>query len=452
MQLNDAPCPAGTLCMALAAATAALLSASPALAQYTAPASAATSATPPTTPAAPARVPWQVDSALLVYAEGGGRVKAIEPVVSLLRTDGNERSFGLKFTVDPLTGASPNGAAPQPGPQTFTSPSGAGRYTTAAGELPLDPSFKDTRLALGAQVTRPFGARDRITFGGNFSREYDFTSLGASTAWAHDLPGKNTTLSLGLAFEHNQLRPVGGTPVGLVPVSDTAAGRGGNAQRQGTELLLGVTQVVNRRWLTQLNLGLGRSSGEHSDPYKLLSVVDGTSGLVTGSRYVHEKRPDSRSRFSLFWQNKVHFERDVLDVSYRYYQDDWGVRAHTVDLRWRWMLGGGRWLEPQWRHHRQGAADFWRGWLVEGSDWASATQSSPLAAASADPRLAGFSANTLGLAFGMPMGQGQTLTLRLGQYQQRYDRPAGAPGALQTLELAPALKATMLNAAWSFSW
>ena len=445
---------AGTLCRALAAATAALLA--PGLA----PAQPGAATTPDTTgtntsantSTTPARVPWQVDSALLVYAEGDGRVKAIEPVVSLLRTDGNDRSFGLKITVDTLTGASPNGAAPQPGPQTFTSPSGLGRYTTAAGQQPLDPSFKDTRLALGAQHTRPLGANDRITLGGNFSREYDFTSMGASAAWAHDLAGKNTTLSLGLALELNQLRPVGGTPVGLTPVSETAAGRGGDEQRRGAELLLGVTQVINRHWLTQVNLGLGRSTGEHSDPYKLLSVVDGTSGLLTGDRYVHEKRPDSRSRFSLYWQNKVHFERDVLDAAYRYYQDDWGVRAHTFDLRWRWMLGGGRWLEPQWRYHRQGAADFSRGWLVEGRDWSSTTQTSTLAAASADPRLAGFAANTLGLAFGLPLGQGQTLTLRLSQYQQRYDRPEGAPGALQTLELAPALKATMVNAAWSFNW
>ncbi len=442
MQLST-PTPAPTdttrLRATLAAATAALLS----------PALATAQAAAPTPPAA--RVPWQVDSAVLVYVEGGGRVKALEPVLSLRRTDGNDRTLGLKLTVDTLTGASPNGAVPQPGPQTFTSPSGESRYTVPAGATPLDPSFKDTRGALALSWEAPFGAGQRLALGANVSQEYDFTSLGASAALARDFNDKNTTLSLGLALEQDQLRPVGGAPVGLGAATGTSA-RGGKGSRSVVDLLFGVTQVMNRRWLTQLNLGLGHGSGDHNDPYKLLSVVDGSTGLLSGDRYVYEQRPDSRSRLSLYWQNKLHLERDIVDLSYRWTRDDWGVRTHTLDLRYRWDLGGGRWLEPRWRHYRQGAADFWRGWLVEGRDWNSSTQRSPLAAASADPRLAELRANTLGLAFGMPLGAGSEVTLRLESYRQQQTAAAAAPGVLQTLDLTPALKATMVTAGWSFSW
>ncbi len=424
MQLTSG---SGSIRAALAAASAALLA--PAVhAQTPAPAPASANT-------------WKGESALLLYKEGGGRVTAVEPVVSARRTDGNDRTLGLKLTFDALTGASPNGAVAQPTAQTFTSPSGESTYTTEGGQQPLDPSFRDQRVALAFSLEQPFGAGRRLALGANVSSEYDFQSLGASASLAFDLNDKNTTLSFGAAFEADRIKAVGGAPQGLQPAFGAGTARAGSGTRNVADLLVGVTQVMSRSWLMQLNLGLGRGSGEHNDPYKILSVVDGTSGLVTGDRYVSEQRPDSRTRTSLYWQNKVHLREDVVDVGYRFYRDDWGIRAHTLDLRYRWELGGGLHLEPQWRWYRQSAADFWRGWLVEGREWSSTTQSASVAAASADPRLAAFSAHTLGLKFGMPLSPASELSLRLQAYRQTQKQPAAAPGVLATLDTAPALNA-----------
>jgi len=396
--------------------------------------------------------PWLVDSAVLVYNEGGGRVRAVEPVLGLKRSNAADVSTGLKLTLDSLTGASPNGAVAQPGVQTFTSPSGKSSYEAPAGRVPLDPSFKDTRVALAANQERPWGADQRLSYGLNVSNEYDFTSLGANVSLARDFDRRNTTLSLGLAVEANQMRPVGGQPLPLKPMFGTGSGKAGNGSRNVADLLLGWTQVVNRQWLMQLNLGLGSGSGEHTDPYKLLSVVDGGTGLLAGSRYVAESRPDSRTRSSLFWAHKLSLGPGVLDASYRWYGDSWGVRSHTVDLRWRHPLPGGGFVQPRWRHHVQSAADFYRGWLVEGVDWNSATQTTPLAHASADARLGGFTADTVGVTLGWPLAREQLVTLRLESYRQRQDVLAGAPGVLATLPLTPELKATMLTVGWSFRW
>lgn len=420
MQLN-AP-GTGSVRAALAAASAALLApVTPAVAQSAAP-------------------EWKVDSALLLYQENGGRVRAIEPVVSARRTDGNDRSWGLKVTYDALTGASPNGAVAQPSAQTFTSPSGNSTYTVDAGKQPLDPSFHDSRVALNGSHERSFGAA-KLSTGLNVSNEYDFQSLGGNAALAWDLNDRNTTVSLGLAFEADRIKAVGGAPQPLTPAFTGAATRGGQS-RNVTDLLLGVTQLMSPTWLVQVNLGLGRSSGMHEDPYKILSVVDGNTGLVTGDRYVYESRPRSRTRTSLYAQSKTAFKDDVLDVSYRYYRDDWGVNAHTVDLRYRVALGGGWHLEPLVRLYRQTAADFWRGWLVEGTDWTSATNSAGVANASADPRLGAFSANTVGLKLGVPLNAASELSLRLASYKQTFKRPADAPGVLSTLNVAPGMTAT----------
>jgi hypothetical protein len=224
----------------------------------------------------------------------------------------------------------------------------------------------------------------------------------------------------------------------------SGAAHGGNESRNVTDLLLGVTQVLSRTWLVQGNLGFGRGSGMHTDPYKILSVIDGTSGLVTGDRYVYESRPRSRSRTSLYLQSKSAFGTDVLDVSYRFYRDDWGIRSHTAEVRYRFESARGWYIEPQLRAYRQTAADFWRGWLVEGGEWSSASHTALLANASADPRLAAFNAATLGLKFGVPLMRASELSLRVASYRQTQKQPSGAPGALATLDLAPGLTATMV--------
>ncbi|MBL8340358.1 MAG: DUF3570 domain-containing protein [Rubrivivax sp.] len=457
MQLTTVPAaPAATspLRAALAAATSALLAPAAALAQGTAAPAATAPASPTPTTAAPS-ADWKIDSAVLFYNEAGGRIRAIEPVISARRTDGNEVGMGLKVTIDSLTGASPNGAVPQPVPQTFTSPSGNSSYTIAAGAPPLDTSFHDRRVALAASMERPFGEAQRLSLVANVSSEYDFQSLGFSAALARDFNDKNTTLTFGLALEGNRSKPVGGTPVGLRPANGALPERKPDETRNVLDLLLGVTQVVNRQWLMQLNLGLGRGSGYHNDPYKVLSVIDGGTGLLAGDRYVSEQRPESRTRVSLYWQNKVHLTRDVLDVSYRYYQDNWGVRAHTLDTRYRFELpdvAKGLHVEPRWRVYRQGAADFWRGWLVEGGEWSSTTHRATLDAASADPRLAAFKAHTLGVKMGLATSAVSEWSLRLESYRQQPDRPGNAPGALQSLDLAPTVKATLVLLGYSTSF
>lgn len=398
------------------------------------------------------RVPWQVDSAVLLYSEADGRVRAVEPVVAARRTDARDRTLSLKLTLDSLTGASPSGAVPQPTAQTFTTPSGRATYQTPPGQIPLDPTFHDTRIALNAGWEQPWRQDSRLSVGGNFSGEHDFVSASVNAALAHDYNQKNTTASLGLALEYDTIKPEGGVPQGLQPMFGQLQ-KAASDKRTVVDVLAGVTQVMSRTWLMQVNYSLGRSSGYHTDPYKLLSVVDGSTGLITGDTYIAESRPDTRTRQSIFWQNKLHLERgDVVDLAYRYYRDDWGIKAHTLDARYRWQWTEQYHLEPHLRAYKQGAADFYRTFLVEGVDYDSTAGRSNLGFASADSRLAGFSAMTVGLKFGMALPGKREFSVRLESYRQKIDAPANAPGALQGLDLTPDLKAITLMAGYSFEF
>ena len=217
------------------------------------------------------------DSALAYYREDG-RIQAIEPVVNLSKTFAGGDIATLNVTFDSLSGASPNGALPSNVPQTFASPSGTslttGRhlYTVAPGRLPADPNYSDDRIAVAGEWELPLSRLTHLSLGGKLSGEDDFISATLSASIAQDFNDKNTTLLLGVNNEFDSLRPIGGAPV---PDSDYAAfDKDGKKSKDGVGVLFGLTQVMSRRWLSELNLSWDRFHGYLNDPYKITSVID----------------------------------------------------------------------------------------------------------------------------------------------------------------------------------
>lgn len=387
---------------------------------------------------------WQTDSALLYYKEADGRVQAVEPVVSLKRDFGDEHVLSLKLTYDSLSGGSPNGALPSSSPQTFTTPSGAtgggggggeegeggsSLYTVAPGALPLS-KFEDQRAAANLGWSQPLGRAWKYSVGADFSHERDFMSAGVNAAIARDFFQRNTTLSLGGAFESDSIRPVGGAPVAG---SDYALlQKGGDGSKTVASALLGVTQVLTRRWLVQLNLSADRSQGYQSDPYKITSVLD-TAGNTTA--YYFERRPDQRTRQAAYLENRIALGHDTLGLSLRYMKDDWGIRSSTADLHYRLQFGSGLYVEPHGRYYRQDAADFYHLYLPSGG--ATPTYFS------ADPRLAAFNAVTAGFKIGIPLRNDAELSLRFETYRQTGRNVAPGFGQIAGLDLYPGLNATI---------
>lgn len=403
---------------------------------------------------------WDIKTALLMYMESD-RVSAIEPVIEATRYFQNDRIFSTKLVLDALTGASANGAVPSNEFQTFTKPSGKGEFTTAPGDTPLDDTFRDTRVALSANWTQPLLKNLSGTFGLNASNEYDYLSLGASGLLNWDLNRKNTTLTFGLGVASDSISPEGGIPT---PRAEAAFARGASAEdsetayatlagsddaeRAGressdsklvTDLLLGVTQVIDRRTIAQFNYALSQSDGYQTDPFKFVSVV-GDDGLAL--RQLYENRPDSRAKHSLFARVKRAIgQDDVLDLSYRYLWDDWGLTSHTLDSRYRWDLGT-IFLQPHLRYYQQSATDFYTPYLH-------AADAVPNEL-SADYRLGDMSAITAGLELGYQTRQRGEWRVALEWYRQTPDEPSGKPGALQNLTVNPAVDAVMLRLNYDF--
>ena len=76
-----------------------------------------------------------------------------------------------------------------------------------------------------------------------------------------------------------------------------------------TDILLGFTQVINRRMLMQFNYSYSMVDGYLTDPFKIFSIVN-SSGITQDYRY--ESRPDSRIKQSVFAQSIYHLDSSVI--------------------------------------------------------------------------------------------------------------------------------------------
>lgn len=403
---------------------------------------------------------WDVDAAILFYSEDNGRVSAVEPAIYAGRELADDERIDLRLVVDALTGATPNGAHPSAVAQTFTTPSGKSSYTTRPGELPLDDTFRDTRVAVGVDWEIGIDRLSRITWGGNLSKEYDYLSLGGSATYARDFNNRNTTFTTAFAYNNDNIDPEGGIPAALEPmvtVGSSLNRQGADDDKTITDFMVGVTQVISRQTIMQLNLSFGQIDGYQNDPFKIVTVVDPATGLpattsffdtaITGNLpYVYESRPDTRDRTVLFVKTVHHFDEDVINFSYRYYDDDWDISSHTFDLRYRYELAGS-YLQPHLRYYTQEAANFYTHNLQLGSDVDPTTGAVSRDFASNDYRLAESETVTIGLKYGIPMENSSEFSVRGEMITQTVD-----DGSVPSGEETPDLDAFVLQLNYSLVW
>ena len=409
----------------------------------------------------------RIDSAVLFYQEAGGRVKATEPVVSVNLNSSSGDVLSLKFTSDTLTGATPNGATPWKQAQTFITPAQApGTTTTVTGAsggstivtipgtgtvarqyviaphaLPVDAGFRDQRYAGDIGYSTLWDPDTRLSVGGSFSSERDYSSFSINGGVSRDFNHHNTTASLGLNFEFDKSSPTFGTPQPLTVMS--ADPKGPDQSKTVSNLVLGVTLVMSRRWLAQLNYSVGLSDGYQTDPYRFISVVDPVTGAPV--EYLYESRPKSRVRQSVYFGNKVAIGPTVVDFSARAYHDSWGINSVTADLAYRVPIISWIYVEPEARYYHQSAASFFRDYLVSGQPLPSQ--------ASSDSRLDKFNAVTLGLKVGFKLFRTGELYVQGENYKQTgTNHPAGAIGDLANEKLFTGVNATSVMVGYSFAF
>jgi hypothetical protein len=206
--------------------------------------------------------------------------------------------------------------------------------------------------------------------------------------------------------------------------------------------LAGLTQAMSRHWLLQLTYSASYVKGYQTDPYRILSVVDPTTGAPQS--YVYEKRPRHRFRQSITLANKFAFGPTTTSLSGRYYHDSWGIDAYDGEIDERIDLTGSFYIKPGFRYYHQNAASFFTNYLLAGA--------SRPGYASSDSRLGRFNATTYDLMVGYKFTKDAEFYVEGDRYKQSGQHYyADAPGALATQDLFSGVSATSIFAGIRFT-
>jgi hypothetical protein len=265
------------------------------------------------------------------YSEDSGRIhiethgfyfdKTIKPWLSL---KGN-------YINDAISGATPTGAPPLPGRT---------KVPTVTIDDMRDAGFLEAAIKAGRHTFSPQIA---------YSQESDYKSVGMSLSHAMDFNEKNTTLTWGLSHTADEILSNPGTAITH------------DSDKNSTDFLLGLTQLLGPKTVLTLNATLGYSEGYLSDPYKRVLFED--FPYTPGEDYTvwGEKRPGHKFRQVGYVALQQYFDplNGAAEVSYRFHHDDFGVVAHTIGVQWNQKIGKKVIVSPLFRYHRQREADFY---------------------------------------------------------------------------------------------
>ena len=379
----------------------------------------------------------KIDVTSLLYGEQG-RTSVVEPVVKFTHLFSDTQSISAQLGVDVITGASPTGALPSGTVQTRTSASGR-VITSSAGAIPTAP-FHDRRFSFDPEWQKTWGRFVTSTVDAHYSTEKDYRSLGIGGKLSTDVLHRLVTLTVGGGVSRDSVFPVGGITAGL---STNTAALERSSPKNVTNVLLGVSRIVSRRWLVAVNGTRTTENGYLTEPYKIVSIVNG-SGVPVGE--LTEKRPSTRDRNSVLFSSVYHFTDDILHTSYRYYWDTWGIKSHTIDLKYRHDFDETTWLEPLLRYYRQSAANFYTAGVISGL---------PLPDfATSDYRVGALSTITIGGTYGFRFGDAPgDWTIRAQYIRQAGDSsPPNAIGIQRRFDLSPPLNITAIVIGYSFGY
>lgn len=204
--------------------------------------------------------------------------------------------------------------------------------------------FNERRFELGFTYLRELGSRFRLGGGGRLSVEPDYESAFARLLGQVDLAQRNTTLGLALAAGHDEISNAGAQG-GLAPAFsadlDTFLGS------------VSVSQVLSPTIVAGLTYDLIHLRGYQANPYR---------SVAAGGMLEPERVPETRWRHAIFASARGFLPATVTTLvgGYRFYVDDWGILAHTPEVRVIQELTPGLDLHLRYRHHLQGAADFYQ--------------------------------------------------------------------------------------------
>jgi hypothetical protein len=193
-------------------------------------------------------------------------------------------------------------------------------------------SIEDTRTEVSV-TTRYYYDRGNVGFNYTNSDEDDYESDAFSLDGSFNSEDGMRTYSASISASDDDIDPTQGS----YPTNTESD------SKDIRSAWVGVSQIISKRALVRFGLSYTYRDGYLTDPYKN-----------------YDNRPDERKEWTLSSGYRRFFEDQnaALHVDYRYFDDDWDVVSHTVDVAWHQNFKGGLQLVPFARYYTQDEAEF----------------------------------------------------------------------------------------------
>jgi hypothetical protein len=171
------------------------------------------------------------------------------------------------------------------------------------------------------------------------SSESDYLAQQLGGRWSRDFRQQSANLSLGSSWSWDAIAPA--------QDDDTNTG---DAHKTTLHWNAVMTEVVSPSLLVRYGVEYNLVNGLQHNPYR---------NVYAGGTNVPEHHPDTRQRRDAFVRvNQALPNRASVKLSYRLYNDDWGVTSHELGTRLSQYVTRGLSARWEYRWYTQTAADF----------------------------------------------------------------------------------------------
>ena len=231
---------------------------------------------------------------------------------------------------------------------------GIDHYTSASSDK-INPntissaSYSDSRVYPSLNWTMENETKGTtIGAGLSSSTEFDYQSFGANILLAKKSKDKSAEFSFKLQAYLDHLKVI--RPIELRPFQEdqTAYARSARNTFVGS---LSYSKIINHRLQVALLMDLIYQHGYLGLPFHRVYFLDNSLDV--------ENLPGSRFKLPLALRaNYFVGDKIIVRTYYRYYQDDWGLKAHTINLEVPYKITPFLSVSPFYRYYTQEQVDY----------------------------------------------------------------------------------------------
>ncbi len=230
---------------------------------------------------------------------------------------------------------------------------GIDHYSSASSDK-IDPStissasYSDTRIypTVGWTI-QDLKKGTTVGLTGSFSHEYDYNSIGIAGSYTKATPDNNNEFTVKAQAYFDRWKVI--YPIELRgPGNEKSAG---SSPRNSFTASLSFSRVINEKLQFSVIADPTYQEGLLATKYQRVYFTDGSVKTET--------LPESRFKIPVgIRANYFAGDRFILRSFYRYYMDNWGVKAHSIELELPVKITAFLSLSPFYRFYSQSASDY----------------------------------------------------------------------------------------------